>query len=937
MKLDHLPQHASFYLIGNLLAKAIGFFLLPLYTRYLSPSEYGIIELIELVTNVSAILLGTAAFGGAMTRIYYDYKIQIDQNKVITSTLILASCISLLSLSISFTASPFIASSLLHDRSYSYLVFISLASLPMGVIIDLCLVYIRIKAQPILFVTYSLIQTLILIALNIYFIVLQNLGVAGFIYSKLLSFLIGSTFLLVIVLRSVGLRSSPKMAKDVARLSLPMVISSLCFFVIHFSDRFFLSYHQGAEAVGIYALGYKFGMLTTILLSQPFARVWDVQVFSFSQKKNWKVTFEKVFSFYFIPLLGLWLTLSVLSGDILKIVSSESFHNAAQIVPLIAFAYVLRDCGDFFRNILLINKRVNIITATTIFCATLNILLNFYLIKSFGTYGATYATLATWGVYMFTLYYHSQNEHHIPYRINKYFLASSIAVILFLSSNYVIMDMLIPSTIFHFAVVLSFFIVIWLTRYFSPSECSDALAYLHPTRRTNLEILLVSAHFPPCSAIAAHRALGFVRYLGDAGWKVNTVSIRNIKDHPNDSDLSLRIPFNAQVARTHYLDIFSLVDKFKRKKRKDCTSSLHSGQPVHMPSCPPWYKQAASSFKGQVSLLLQTPDTYIGWLPFSVLKAIFRFNRPDVILSTAPPFSSLLIGTILKNLWNTRLIVDMRDPWTGNCFRHERPGLAGRLDSYLEKYVFSKSDLIIANTKAAATYYSQIHPNTSEKIITITNGFDSTYEHIAPIRDLPPTVLSIVHFGSLYGRRDISPLLRVLQLYSDKNKESDFVFDFFGPMDSSQTYNLSSFCISDHLRIHTSVSHQEAIARMKGANVLLLYGNCTPNSLQIPAKSYEILPLQKPIWLVDEVPSPTFDLLKESESTFYFSSNSESDLLTTLSQILRLHRKGHLPSCIHLDDSRILRYSRQETLHHFQEHLIKLISCNSSSSSDAPK
>ncbi|MFX0142190.1 MAG: lipopolysaccharide biosynthesis protein, partial [Candidatus Hodarchaeota archaeon] len=71
-ELKKLLRHSSVYSIGNLLSKAIGFFLIPLYTRYLTPADYGVLELLELTSSIISLFLGLR-IGTAVIRFFYDY------------------------------------------------------------------------------------------------------------------------------------------------------------------------------------------------------------------------------------------------------------------------------------------------------------------------------------------------------------------------------------------------------------------------------------------------------------------------------------------------------------------------------------------------------------------------------------------------------------------------------------------------------------------------------------------------------------------------------------------------------------------------------------------------------------------------------------------------------------------------------------------------
>lgn len=91
-KINRVLQTSTIYLIGGLIGRAVGFLTIPLYSRFLSPAEFGIVELIELSTEIIAITLGMQAIGTAMTRIYHEQKTP-EQERAVVSTSVMAAAI----------------------------------------------------------------------------------------------------------------------------------------------------------------------------------------------------------------------------------------------------------------------------------------------------------------------------------------------------------------------------------------------------------------------------------------------------------------------------------------------------------------------------------------------------------------------------------------------------------------------------------------------------------------------------------------------------------------------------------------------------------------------------------------------------------------------------------------------------------------------------
>jgi O-antigen/teichoic acid export membrane protein len=218
------------------------------------------------------------------------------------------------------------------------------------------------------------------------------------------------------VFRETGLSCDFSILKKIFRFGIPLIGASLAFFIIHFSDRFFLSYFTGLDEVGIYSLGYKFGFLITFLVGEPFGRAWNVKLFEYAKNEGWQLRFASVFLFFFLALFITWAGVAFFSHDIIKVIANQQFQGAALVIPGVALGYLFREAGDFFKNILFINKKSGLVSKISISCATINLLLNYGLIQICGMIGAVLSTVATWLTYSLLLFYFSQRTHHIPYR-----------------------------------------------------------------------------------------------------------------------------------------------------------------------------------------------------------------------------------------------------------------------------------------------------------------------------------------------------------------------------------------------------------------------------------------------------------------------------------------------------------------------------------------
>jgi len=394
------------------------------------------------------------------------------------------------------------------------------------------------------------------------------------------------------------------------------------------------------------------------------------------------------------------------------------------------------------------------------------------------------------------------------------------------------------------------------------------------------KILCITGHFPPCAASGVFRALGFVRHLERSGWQVAVLAMENIEEEREDSCLLQQIPGSVHVERTGYLDVFKLRSAVKARNRSEVADVQSTG--TVMQDSNPEVKQG---LKETLTYLLKTPDSYVGWLIPGIFRALTSIKRPDIIFATAPPFSSLMLGVLLKKIWRKPLVVDLRDPWVQNPLRSERPFWADQWDKTLERWVMRNADQVIMNTQEASALYQGLYGGIKEKFTAIYNGFDNRFLEFNSESRPEHIDIWIVHVGSLYGNRNPEALIQgVTGLHQ-------FQIDLYGPgAEQYKDHNTPA-----NIRFHPSVKHEQAISLQKGADVTLILGNNTPGSVQVPAKIFEVLAVSKTIWLIDSLDSPTRQMLLEHNIAHIFCENSSKEIQKVALALIEMKKNQTLP------------------------------------------
>ena len=412
--ISRLLRASSLYMLANVASRAVGFLAVPFYSRFLSPAEYGLIELVELSTQVVAIAFGLQSIGPAVTRVFHDQP-SPEARRASVSTGVLSSAVlgALVAAAAVLFSAP-LARAVFHSAEHAPLLQAAFVAMFFSSLVEVALIHERIQERAGFFLAYSLVALFGALGLNVLAIGVLDAGVWGFVASKLVVTTLGSAYLLRRLGREVGWRWQARFVPQLARLAAPLALSGLCYLVIHSSDRYFLASAVPLAEIGQYALAYRFAFLIPSLIGEPFYKAWTATFYRYTGQAGWRRRFVRVLSYLVLAEMTAAVALSVCGRELLALMVPPSFYPPPALLPVLVLAYVVRDVGDFYRSLLLIDKRTARIAQIAAFGAALNVGLNVVLIPSHGVHGAALATLLTWFAYTLVCCAAAWRAHAVP-------------------------------------------------------------------------------------------------------------------------------------------------------------------------------------------------------------------------------------------------------------------------------------------------------------------------------------------------------------------------------------------------------------------------------------------------------------------------------------------------------------------------------------------
>jgi O-antigen/teichoic acid export membrane protein len=392
IKSNRIVSHGSIYLFGDVLRYSVSLIMLPIYTRYLTPEDYGTVELLSMLIDFAAIIFG-ARVGQSVFRFYSNTQSESEKKSIISSALLMGFVFNGAGALIVILFSKQLSLLVFSDTGFKDEIVLFTITMFMLPLIAIPLVHIRADKKPWLFFSASLLKLALQLSLNIYFVVYKNLHVEGVIYSAVISNTVMAVLLTGRSLIRAGFNASINVCKKLFGFSLPIKIATVGSFYLAFGDRYFLSQFTDLTQVGLYALGYKFGFIFMLLSWTPFEKIWDSEKYAIHKTENAVATYQKTFLYFSIFMVTLGLCISLFVKDLLKIMSAPEFHSAYKIVPIIIFAYLFQAWSKYCDLGILISKKTSHIAIAEAIAVAVITIAYLSLIPIYGIYGAAWSTV----------------------------------------------------------------------------------------------------------------------------------------------------------------------------------------------------------------------------------------------------------------------------------------------------------------------------------------------------------------------------------------------------------------------------------------------------------------------------------------------------------------------------------------------------------------
>ena len=401
MSIKQLASQSLIYGAGHVVARFINFLLLPLYTHTISVHDYGIVSLIFVLIAFANVFY-LHGMDSAFLRFYGMEKDEHAKASIFSTSWWWICVVSTILTMILLINAQQISMATV-GLEYKNIILLTCGILFFDALASLSKILLRLQNKPIQFISIEMINVVLILIFNIWWVGIQGLGIEYIFISNLIASTVVAFLLIIINLHDHKPKINRAYHTAMFVFALPYIPAGIASMTTELIDRYIIKWMLDEHAVGLYAAGYKMGILMLIVI-MGFKFAWQPYFLGKSDEEDSHKIFTQVGTWFIAISLFIVLSITFFINDIVRLsifgitLLGEQYWHSISIVPVVLLAYVflgiftIQLAGIYIRGK---SKWIPILTGSA---AIINIICNIIFISKFGWEGAAWATLLS---YMF--------------------------------------------------------------------------------------------------------------------------------------------------------------------------------------------------------------------------------------------------------------------------------------------------------------------------------------------------------------------------------------------------------------------------------------------------------------------------------------------------------------------------------------------------------
>ena len=452
-KIKKLVNQTAIYGLSTIIGRLLNYLLVPLYTRYFIPEEYGVVT--ELYAYMAFLLVFLTY--GMETAFFRFSKKDKNTNKVYSTALISITSTALIFILLVFANTEEISHSI---GLYDYKIYIKWISIivALDAISSISFAKLRQENKALKFSLIRLTGIFLNIFLNIIFIVYYNLGIEYIFIANLIASSVILALLFLEIVKS-SFEFDITLWKKMMVYALPLLVAGLAGMINETIDRILLKQflHDSETAlheIGIYGAFYKLSIIMTLFI-QTFRYAAEPFFFSQEKEKNNTKIYADVMKYFVIVTAIIFLTV-IIFYDIIKGFIGSNYHDERGFLVVSVLLLANMFLGIYYNLSIWykLTEKTKYGAIFSIFGALITLALNIALIPLIGFEGSAWATLVCYFSMCLMSYFTGRKHYPIPYNIRRISFYMFVMFSFYFSMIYYNFSMFINSIYLIFFIIL---------------------------------------------------------------------------------------------------------------------------------------------------------------------------------------------------------------------------------------------------------------------------------------------------------------------------------------------------------------------------------------------------------------------------------------------------------------------------------------------------
>lgn len=394
-------KDTAVYGLGSLLPKAAGIILVPIYTRFLLPRDYGIMSLASIITTIvgTTLILGQ---NGALTlylRSTQSEATEEDRRRLLFSVTVFTLAFAAGIILLLFPFGPRIIAALFGMKGITFYPYVSIALVTalIGMPLMLLQAVNRAQGKARVYSTFQIAGFAVNTAFTIWFVVALRQGALGSLRGTLVAACALAPIALWFLGRQMSARFSAEWLRRSLAFGLPLVPHALAGWALTFSDRTILGRFTSLKEVGLYSLAYNISMVMN-LISQSINTAWGPIYYDLASTDDGRAKLPRLTTVYAVTVVSAGMAYMLFAREALMVLASQRYWEAAALVPVIVAAYVCFALYSVVSTGIFFAKKTKWVAGISGAAAVVNIGLNLWLVPRWGMWAAAVNTLVAYAL-----------------------------------------------------------------------------------------------------------------------------------------------------------------------------------------------------------------------------------------------------------------------------------------------------------------------------------------------------------------------------------------------------------------------------------------------------------------------------------------------------------------------------------------------------------